>query len=194
MKAIKKNAERQNEEKLKKRKRKAKFVVLSVRLPPPFSLSFSHSFRFLLTTEKTIGKPSRRFPIISVLLKYLRVWQKGTSFRVDRDLFRSLSNEPRLPWGSPPFCFLLRPPTLPLPPNTNSLSRAPFPRALAPLRRPFHQGTEKVPARGKRKPEKKGGIATPSFPCLRARVRHEGAYRFGGKSADDSRPLDARFV
>jgi len=59
-----------------------------------FSSAFSLSLPLLPSiTEKTMAQAFCRFPIISISLKYLRVWQKGrTSFRVDRNLFRSLSN------------------------------------------------------------------------------------------------------
>ena len=81
------------------------------RVYPALSISFFLSL-FLPSQgiiEKTMAQAFRRFPIIPISLKYLRVWQKGTSFRVDRDLFRSLSRTLRLPWVL--LCFLCSPPT-----------------------------------------------------------------------------------
>lgn len=84
-----------NESNKKKSKKKSEQLLFYIsRVYSALSISFFLSL-FLPSqdiTEKTMAQAFRRFPIISISLKYLRVWQKGTSFRVDRDLFRSLSN------------------------------------------------------------------------------------------------------
>jgi len=84
----------ESNKKKKEKKRKKRTIALLHRVYFAFSISFLLSL-FLPSqgiTEKTMAQAFRRFPIISISLKYLRVWQKETSFRVDRDLFRSLSN------------------------------------------------------------------------------------------------------
>lgn len=84
--------EKKREGKKEKRgDRSLRVALVELPLPPslaPFSPSHAPP------SVKTMAKPSRRFPIISISLKYLCVWRKRDGVSdVDRNLFRSLYRE-----------------------------------------------------------------------------------------------------
>lgn len=115
---------------IKKKKKKETDCSFASGFLPLLLLSLSLSLLPSIT-EKTMAQVFRRFPIISISLKYLRVWQKGTSFRVDRDLSRSLSNA-SLTMGSSALLFV--------PPPTYLTTRLPAFSFSCPTLRPLQLG------------------------------------------------------
>jgi len=141
-----------------------------------FSSAFSRSLSLPLLpsiTEKTMAQAFCRFPIISISLKYLRVWQKGrTSSRLDRNLFRSLSNA-SLTMGSSALLFVS---------STYLPNNQPPASFSCPTLRPLQRGCYRD--------TKDPRYRTVQRDVSTFEARYENARRFSANISRQPRPVD----